>query len=291
LKNARHSGTININNITIGEDMTGFLVINHFLKGEKYNTLHKDLMKSAKKFGIELLIKTNQEMIFEQQIPDFVLFWDKDINLALSLEKRGIPVFNSAKSIALCDDKAKTYIALDGIVPQPKTIIAPMSFFNSDYSEFVDLAIKELGTPIVYKECFGSFGEQVHLCYNRDEVLKLINSKPFILQEFISSSNGEDIRVEVVDGKCVASMKRVNKEDFRSNITNGGTAYPYTPTDIEAKTAIDVCKALGLTFGGVDILNGGLVCEVNSNAHIINLKNATGIDISPMIFESIIKKI
>jgi RimK family alpha-L-glutamate ligase len=271
--------------------MTGFLVINHFLKGEKYDTLHKELVKSAKKFGIDLVVKTNQQMIFNKQKGDFVLFWDKDINLALSLEKQGMSVFNSGKSIALCDDKAKTYIALDGVVKQPETIIAPLSFFNSNYSEFVDLAIEKLGLPLVYKDCFGSFGEQVHLCKTKADVMSHITSKPFVLQKFVEQSCGEDVRLEIIDGKCVAAMKRFNKNDFRSNITNGGTAIAYTPTQSEVKTAVDACNALGLTFGGVDVLKDGSVCEVNSNAHIINLKNSTGIDISPMIFESILKKI
>ena len=100
--------------------------------------MHNSLVKSAKNFGCELKTKTNQELIFESETPDFVLFWDKDTNVARMLENKGVPVFNSAKSIALCDDKAKTYIALDGKVKQPKTIIAPMSFFKVDYGEFVD---------------------------------------------------------------------------------------------------------------------------------------------------------
>lgn len=108
--------------------MKGFLAINNFLHGEKYDILHNSLVKSAKNFGCELKTKTNQELIFESETPDFVLFWDKDTNVARMLENKGVPVFNSAKSIALCDDKAKTYIALDGKVKQPKTIIAPMSF-------------------------------------------------------------------------------------------------------------------------------------------------------------------
>lgn len=54
-----------------------------------------------------------------------------------------------------------------------------------------------------------------------------------------------------------------------------------------AKIALDACKALGLTFGGVDILQGGILCEVNSNAHIINIMNCTGVDIAPLIFEEI----
>lgn len=270
--------------------MTGFLVVNHFLQGEKYNTLHNHLVKSAKNFGIELLIKTNQDMLFEEKKADFVLFWDKDTNLARSLEAGGTPVYNNSNSIELCDDKAKTYIALKGIVPQPKTIPAPMSFFSSDYSEFVDLAINKLGLPLVFKECYGSFGEQVYLCRSKEEILSHVTTKPFLLQEYIEA-NGTDVRIEVVDGECVCAMKRHNDNDFRSNITNGGTATPYFPTEEEKALAIKACEALGLNFGGVDIIGGNLVCEVNSNAHIINIMQATGIDIAPKIFESILKKI
>lgn len=271
--------------------MTGFLVVNHFLSGKKFDILHNHLIKSAKNFGINLIKKTNQEMIFERNKPDFVLFWDKDINLAFELEQKGIPVFNSARAIALCDDKAKTYTALKGIVPQPETIAAPMSFFNSDYTEFVNMAVEKLSLPLVFKECFGSFGEQVYLCHTKEDILSHINAKPFLLQKFVENSKGEDVRIEVVGGRCVAAMKRKNDSDFRSNITNGGTGEPYNPSPEEQQIAISACHALGLDFGGVDILKGNLVCEVNSNAHIINIMNCTGIDIAPEIFKMIKSKI
>ncbi len=271
--------------------MNGFLIVNHYLNGEKYDVLHKHLMNSASKFGINLKMKTNADIQFLSEKPDFVLFWDKDVNLARIIEKQGIPVFNSSRAIELCDDKSKTYAELFGIVPQPKTLIAPKSFFSVDYSDFVDKAIGILGLPLVFKECFGSFGEQVHLCCSKADIMGHITEKPFLLQEFIETSAGEDIRLEVIDGVCVAAMKRCNPDDFRSNITNGGTAYPYTPTDEEKAVAVKACAALGLDFAGVDVLKGNLVCEVNSNAHIINFMNCTGIDLADKIFESIRKKL
>ncbi len=88
--------------------MNGILTINHFLNGEKYSTLHSHLVESAKMCDINLQIKTNLELATENAKADFVLFWDKDINLAKRLEKSGLPVFNSADSIAKCDDKALT---------------------------------------------------------------------------------------------------------------------------------------------------------------------------------------
>lgn len=267
--------------------MTGILTVNHFLSGSKYNELHAHLISAAKKMNINLVPKTNLELAAEDVRADFVLFWDKDVNLAKRLEKKGLPVFNSAESIALCDDKARTYIELDGIVPQPKTLIAPKCFFKADMSDFVNKAISVLGLPLVFKECFGSFGEQVFLCSSFDEIVSHISEKPFILQEFIKESAGRDARLEIVGGKCVSAVKRRNENDFRSNVTNGGTMMPYTPSDREINIALSACKTLGLTFGGVDILENGMVCEVNSNAHIINIMNSTGTDIAPLIFEEI----
>lgn len=272
--------------------MNGFLVVNAYLKSEKFDALHRHLVDSAEKQGMVLTVKTNEEVLLSAEKPDFVLFWDKDVNAARLLEKRGIPVLNTADAIALCDDKAKTYIRLLDVVPQPKTLIAPLSFFDhTDYSSFIENAVQQLGLPLVYKECCGSFGEQVFLCHTAEEIKAHCNGKPFLLQKYIAASAGEDVRIEVVDGQCVAAMKRRNACDFRSNLTNGGTAQPYTPTDAEAETAVKACNALGLTFGGVDILNNGMVCEVNSNAHIINIMNVTGVDIAPLIFQCIQKKL
>lgn len=272
--------------------MKGILAVNHFLNTEKFNKLHGFLVKSAEKSGIKLDIKTNLELsLCNKPECDFVLFWDKDVNLARSLEKCGLPVFNSADAIEKCDDKARTYIELFGIVPQPKTIIAPKTFFKADFSPFVHEAVKKLGLPLVFKECFGSFGEQVYLCKTEDDILCRISEKPFILQEFVKASAGHDKRLEVVGGRVVAAMERNNDSDFRSNITNGGTMTPCTPGEAECETAITACDALGLDFGGVDILDGGLVCEVNSNAHIMNIMQCTGINIGLEIFEEIKRKL
>ena len=267
--------------------MKGILAVNHFLNTAKFSELHNHLVEAAEKENIEFEIKTNLELATYSPECDFVLFWDKDINLARRLEKQGLPLFNSADSIEKCDDKARTYIELSGIVPQPKTLIAPKTYFKADFTEFVDRAIEILGLPLVFKECFGSFGEQVFLCKTKDEIISRITERPFILQEFIASSAGRDKRIEVVGGRVIAAMERFNESDFRSNVTNGGKMRPCEPSQAECDIAIAACEKLGLTFGGVDLLEGGIVCEVNSNAHIINIMNCTGIDIAAEIFKEI----
>lgn len=273
--------------------MNGILAVNHFLNSNKFNELHRHIIKAADNMGINLSLMTNLQLATKNYYEsglndcDFVLFWDKDVNLAKRLEAEGALVFNSADAIDLCDDKAKTYIALKDIVKQPKTLIAPKTYFMTDMSEFVREAVKILRLPLVFKECFGSFGEQVYLCNSFEEIMEHITEKPFILQEFIKESAGSDIRIEVVNGRCISAVKRNNDSDFRSNVTNGGTMTPYSPCESEQKTAVISCERLGLTFGGVDILSNGMVCEVNSNAHIINIMKTNGIDIMPYIFSAI----
>lgn len=271
--------------------MDGILVTNHFLKTSKFNELHSHIMATAENMGINLAHKTNLQLAAEKVNTDFVLFWDKDINLAYRLEAEGNKVFNSASAIELCDDKARTYLHLLDTVEQPKTIIAPKTFFSSDMTEFIEKAVEILGLPVVFKECFGSFGAQVHLCSTIDEIKALVSEKPFILQEFVSESAGSDIRLEVVGGRVVSAVKRYNADDFRSNVTNGGTMQKYTPTAKQCEIAVKACEKLGLDFGGVDILLNDQVCEVNSNAHIMNIMNVSGVDIAPMIFERILEKI
>lgn len=270
--------------------MKGILAVNHFLNTEKFNELHSVLVSSAEKSGIELEIKTNLELATEKADCDFVLFWDKDINLARRLEKAGLSVYNSASSIEKCDDKARTYIELLDTVPQPETIIAPKTYFKADFTEFAERAAQKLGLPVVFKECFGSFGEQVFLCNSAEEISEHITERPFILQKFIKSSSGHDKRLEVVGGRVVAAMERTNKNDFRSNVTNGGEMKSCVPSEDEIRLAVTACEKLGLAFGGVDILDGGIVCEVNSNAHIINIMKCTGIDIASLIFKEIYER-
>ncbi len=279
--------------------MTGWLVVNGFLHSDKFNEIYNWLKTAFEKKGHTIDVYTNIELSNITEItnkPDFVLFWDKDIPLAKRLEKMGLKLFNSALAIENCDNKALTYIELKGIVNMPKTIVAPMTYRNIGYNNtnFVKNAIDKLGLPIVIKECYGSFGQQVYLAESYEEAIEIVTNtnEPLIFQEFIAESKGKDIRINMVGNQAVASMLRYNNNDFRANITNGGSMKNYTPTEEEIAVAQKVCKALNLDFGGVDILfgkNGPIVCEVNSNAHFKNIFDCTGVNVADYIGEYIEK--
>jgi RimK family alpha-L-glutamate ligase len=283
--------------------MVGWLAVNAFLNKEKFFGIHKRLSASAEKYGVPLNVKTNSELMLyngENIVPrpDFVLFWDKDIRLGLRLEELGLRLFNSASAIEACDDKALTYLKLLNKVKQPKTIIAPFTYANigySDYSFLKDLE-KELNFPIVVKECFGSFGEQVYLAGDYAALAAIVKKSgvtPLLFQEFVKTSRGRDIRLNVVGGKVAASMLReAAGGDFRANITLGGTMSPYLPSKDEIGMAVTACRELGLDFAGVDILfgEGGepVLCEVNSNPHFKSIYDCTGIDVADKIMEYIL---
>lgn len=288
--------------------MRGILVVNAYVTTEKFTQFFELLLNGAKKKEVELM-KVGHTVLWghigdgnlKEYLSefDFVLFWDKDLKLAQEIEKTGISMFNSARAIELCDDKALTYLALkDGDVPMPKTYPSPKQFRTcEDFSYYLGLGTK-LGYPLVFKECMGSFGAQVYLIHKEEELISRIKEtedRPFILQEYIGAFAGEDIRIQVVGNKVVAAMKRTNPNDFRANITNGGDMECYTPTEEEASLALKVCRKLGLSFGGIDLLfdedRHPVFCEANSNAHFQNLLICTGIDTSEFIFDYIKEQI
>ena len=231
---------------------------------------------------------------------DRVLFWDKDTRLALALEGCGARLYNRAAAVAACDDKSETHrvLALGG-VPMPKTLLAPMTYVevSAAIESFLVAAERELAFPMVVKECYGSFGRQVYLVENGKQLRERVyamGARPFVLQEFIAASSGDDTRLYVVGDTVAAAIRRHSDGDFRANVELGGKATPYTPTDEETALAQRCRALLGLDFCAVDLLHDGdgrpLVCEVNSNAYMAGLIGATGVDVAEMIVDYVLKE-
>ncbi|GAB3797180.1 ATP-grasp domain-containing protein [Virgibacillus kimchii] len=289
----------------------GWIIYNGSLPGNKFLDFAEWIQEAAlqrksstaiyKNNELPVIIgKTELQFIEQQNIPDYVVFTDKDIYLAKQLELMGIPVFNSAGTIDISDDKIATYLALiKHKLPIPKTIIYPKVFGNgvTDH-HIISRAMEKLGFPMVVKEAYGSFGEQVYLIHSEEELIRKVQDlkeRAFVFQEFISTSSGRDIRLHVVGDKVVAGMKRISYTDFRANITAGGKMEAYEANKEEKELAIQATKAIGADFAGVDLLFGPedspLICEVNSNAHIRNMYDCTNINVADYIMDYILQKI
>jgi len=278
--------------------MRGYLITNAFMRGGSFEQMRRLFMEAAQRANIALISRTNAD--FVSGIPgdmDFALFYDKDIRLAQRLEQKGVRVFNSAQAIALCDDKTLTHLALEKAgLPQPEYVLCPHSFPGVGFGDmsFIKEAGDMLGFPMVIKEGCGSFGQQVYLAEDEASarrILSGIGEKPVVFQRFIKECAGRDERLFVVGDRVIAAITRENRSgDFRANIENGGYPQKYEPTREECDLAVRACRALGLDFGGVDILpsNGGpLLCEVNSNAHFGGLRQVTGVNPAEHIMEYI----
>ena len=286
--------------------MKGWLVINEFVKSDKFKELFEMLEAAAVQESVKLECISNSAVweklalndydIKSADRPDFVLFWDKDIKLAYELERERFRLFNRAQAIADCDDKSLTYLRLrDSGIRQPHTFISPKKFHADGLlpEGLIISAIDRLGFPMVMKECLGSFGAQVYLLDTHGDLERKIaetGERPYILQEYIAASKGRDTRLQVVGNEVIAAMKRYNENDFRANITNGGSMEPFEPSEEMKEMALKACHVLGLDFAGVDILfgaEGPVLCEVNSNAHFKNLYDCSGINAAEYIIRHI----
>ena len=293
------------------KNIRGLLVTNAFLKNGKFVEHYEWLREAARQQEIRLDLCDNAMIhaIYGMESDEaklasysFIIFWDKDIRLAKWMErycqKRGIPIFNTPEAVAACDDKSENYRLLTeaseeafSLIP---SVVAPLTFAAVGYTDvdFLSSIEKQIGYPMVIKECFWSFGWQVYLAKDREEALrytKKLAGTPFLYQKFIAASAGVDVRLQVV-----AAMKRRSKTDFRANLSNGGQMEAYEASQEECDLAVRAVLALGLDFAGVDLLFASgedkpvnMICEVNSNAHFRNIAECTGVNTADKIMQYI----
>lgn len=302
--------------------LRGLLITNCFLRTDKFVEHYEWLSAAASARGITLDLWDNASLPIRyggqacgqlgEQLRQyqFVIYWDKDVRLgrylATACQELHIPVYNSVEAMAACDDKSETYrilqlwneqeIHAQEQIPLLPTYVAPMTYAGIGYTnlDFLQEVIWQLQFPMVVKECFGSFGQQVSLVMDEESLRKqtmCLAGTPFLYQQYLRGSHGHDVRIQVVGDRVVAAMHRFSTEgDFRTNLTNGGQMEAYEPSVAERELAVRTVRALGLDFAGVDLLfsNGpdaeaDVVCEVNSNAHFRNIAECTGVNVAEEI--------
>jgi len=294
--------------------MNSWIIFNGSLRIEKINMLVSKVSLEARKKGINIELVANDEisplfdsngkagLMYTKDLidPDFIIFWDKDIMLATHLEKMGYRLFNKSEAIQACDNKSLMHIQLANLgIKMPKTIIAPFAFGKHNIDEhYAKEIFNELGSSVVIKESYGSFGEQVYKAESITDflsVVRRIDKKEFIIQEYIQSSFGRDIRINIIGDEIVGAMERSNQTDFRANITLGGKGSLTKLSNQQKEIALAAHNALNLDFCGVDLLFGEngdpILCEVNSNVNFLSYEEISGLNFSDILLNYIIKEL
>lgn len=209
------------------------------------------------------------------------------------LEMQGMYSISSSIAINRTRDKLRSMQLLSKAgVAIPKTV------FSRNTADIDSLIEMIGGVPVIIKLARGTHGNGVVLAETKRmakfalQALYLHNEDGtnILLQEFIKESAGTDIRVFVVGGRVVASMKRQSlDDDFRSNLHKGGEGISIKLTEEERKMAVKAAKAMGLNVAGVDMMRsnrGPLVLEVNASPGF-DIEKVTGRDVATPIIEYI----
>lgn len=211
-------------------------------------------------------------------------------SLLRHFERLGVPLLNNSTAIEITKDKlhaAQVFAAHH--LPTPKTMLVkdPVN---------ATLVENEIGFPCVVKIFAGSYGKGVYLCHNKREFQDFIefahgikSDEAIIVQEFIDSNPGQDVRVLVVGGKVLGAMKRsANDGSFKANITRGGTGENYPLNDRIIEIATKTAGVLNLDVAGIDLLFDGddfKLCEANSAPGFKGFEKYTGINVARAIID------
>lgn len=220
-----------------------------------------------------------------------------DYGLSVVQHFESMDVFTTLSSEALIKSRNKfrslQILAANGL-GVPKTILSNNSYTTSE------LLQKIQGPPYILKLSKSTHGIGViksDSLQNAETILDAFykTGSKVLMQEFIEEADGADIRILIVNGSIVATMKRqARKGEFRSNLHRGGSAIIITPTDAERHLALRATELMGLKVAGVDILRsnkGPMVLEINASPGLEGIETTTGIDIAGDIISFVESKV
>lgn len=185
------------------------------------------------------------------------------MNAIARLEAAGHLVVNPARSLEIAIDKYLTTALLaDAGLPVPRTIVA-------QEARGIREGWDQLGGDVVVKPLFGSGGRGLARLRCRDDVEDYLAERPAdrpaYMQEFVGHPEG-DIRILLVGEKAFAIRRQ--SDDWRTNVSLGGSAEPLEPTPTMLSLAQEAARATGTVLAGVDLLPTAdgrlLVLEVNA---------------------------
>lgn len=202
------------------------------------------------------------------------------------LEAAGVRVVNPARAIEAAVDK---YLATAKL--QAAGLLVPPTIVCQTTSDGL-AAFETLGGDVVVKPLFGGEGRGITRVSDVAVARRVFMSLEQIgavlyLQQFVPH-DGVDWRLLVI-GDEVLGMKRINPDDWRTNISLGARPAPLEVTIELAQLARRAAAAVGATVAGVDLLparDGRLYAiEVNAVPGWKALGEVTGVDVAERVLK------
>jgi RimK family alpha-L-glutamate ligase len=204
------------------------------------------------------------------------------------LEAAGVVVNNPAKAIEAAVDKylATARLQAAGFLTPPTTVCQT--------TEEALAAFDALGGDVVVKPLFGGEGRGITRVSDAAIGRRVFTALEQIgavlyLQQFIPH-DGVDWRLLVV-GDDVLGMRRINPDDWRTNISLGARAEPLEVTAELAGLGRKAAAAVGASIAGIDLLPGRdgrlYALEVNAVPGWRALAAVTGIDVAERVLRHV----
>jgi len=198
---------------------------------------------------------------------------EDEIGLAIlgTFENAGAFMINNRDGMMTCDNKMSSYIAFErDNIPIPRTALV-------SNEQSIEHAHEKIGGkfPVIIKTITGTQGIGVSIVNNYQSMVSVIQSlwkfkAELLIQEYLKFDY--DIRTVVMNGKILASTKRIRPEnDFRSNRHRGATTQPYELNDEERQAVLSAARSVGAYIVGVDH------ALVNDNIYILECNGSAGI--------------
>jgi RimK family alpha-L-glutamate ligase len=198
------------------------------------------------------------------------------------LQTRGVAVLNPPAAVETCVDKylASARLEAAGLLVPPTAVC--------QHADAALEAFAALGGDVVVKPLFGSEGRGMVRVSDPETAWRVFRTLErmqavLYLQQFVRHP-GWDLRAFVVGGRVLASMRRFARDDWRTNVAQGGRAEPARLSGAEEDLALQAATAVGARVAGVDLLPGPdgelYVIEVNAVPGWRALAPIAGVDIA-----------
>ncbi len=273
--------------------MVETLIVYDFLRPEE-----KMLVDAYKKYGISVSL-VNIDSVWLPPPNGYDLAVIRPVSMFKALHASAVIgvdsplVVNPWITIFASGDKIIAYSIL-----RENNLPIPLTYYALSSNSFLK-AVSKLGTPVVTKPAYGSWGRLVSLVESL-EVARIIAEhseeskspliKHHVIQEYVDTG-GSDIRCITCFDELVGCMiRKAAPGEWRSNIALGGRAEPLKPDKELEELVYRVMDAFKGYFLGVDFLlhpeRGYLVNEVNGVPEFKGFVKATGINVA----EKLVKK-